>query len=96
MEVTVIAGVGAVHAIRIVIENKILNISRTVLRLMIPPFELGIPQIIHRNNTIAHSWVDFNMFRSYREAQRRGVGFMQLLGGLPSDLHASLTITLAF
>jgi hypothetical protein len=51
MGVTVVAGVGAVHAARMVIENKILNISRTVLRLMIPPFDLGIPQIIHRNNT---------------------------------------------
>ena len=43
-----------------VIENKIHIISRNVLRITIPPFDLRIPQIIHVNNTIALFRVDCN------------------------------------
>jgi len=72
------------------IENKIQNISKNGFRITIPPFDLGIPQIIHLNNTITLSWVDFNMFRSHREAKQRGVGCMQCWARLPNVLRLTL------
>jgi len=47
MGVPVGIGVGATHAIRMAIENKIQNIRLNIFRITIPPFDLGIPQIIH-------------------------------------------------
>ena len=47
MGVTVGIGVGATHAARMAIENKMQNISRNGFRITIPPFDLGISQIIH-------------------------------------------------
>ena len=41
------------------IEDEIQNIRRNVLRITIPPFDLGIPQITHLN-TIALFRGDFN------------------------------------
>jgi hypothetical protein len=39
--------VGEAQATRIAIEKRIQKIRRTGLRITIPPFDLGIPQIIH-------------------------------------------------
>jgi hypothetical protein len=39
--------VGLAHAARMATKNKIHNIRRTGFRIMFPPFDLGIPQIIH-------------------------------------------------
>jgi len=45
--------VGLAHPARMVTENMIYIISQNGLRLMTPPFDLGISQIIHLRNTIA-------------------------------------------
>jgi hypothetical protein len=58
--VTISAGLA--QATIMIIKNKIHIISRTGLRITIPPVDLGIPQIIHHNNTIALFRINFNRF----------------------------------
>jgi hypothetical protein len=57
---SIATSVGLAQPARIAIENRVPNISRNVLWITIPPFDLGIPQIIQLNNTTAFFRVDFN------------------------------------